>query len=353
MTRAGGAATVGAALCLAAGGFGATPLYVPGLAALVMCAVAAGWVLLAARGARVVRRIDRQSLVEGGSLPVRVGVTRSRLPPPGASLRAWEGGPLLALPRERGAAPPGIATLSGLRRGRHRFGPASLEIADPFGLCRRTVHSADDEVLVLPRIEPVELTELDGVRGRWHGAGGVTPASGATDVDSLQPHRPGAPASRIHWPTVARTGMLIERRLVADGDQLPLVVVDTRAPASAQALDQAVRAAASLCVHLARRGGCSLLFPGDRQPTPVDQELGGFAEARVRLALLGPESGVSPLTPASSVLWVSAAVAPAGLPPTVGYLVSPHPQPGRPSRFAVAGCRGYELAASRSWSVAV
>ena len=34
-----------------------------------------------------------------------------------------------------------------------------------------------------------------------------------------------------------------------------------------------MRAAASLCVHLARAGGCALLLPGDRRPTVLEPTL--------------------------------------------------------------------------------
>src|SRR5205085_410735 len=114
---------------------------------------------------------------------------------------------------------------------------------------------------------------------------------------------------RIHWPTVARTRMLMERRLVADGDQAPLVVVDPRDPSSSEALDQALRAAASLCVHLTRRGGCGLLLPGDRRPARFDCELRGFPESHARLARLEPDDGAPPLgclPGVNTVIWVTA-----------------------------------------------
>src|SRR5205085_2922284 len=153
---------------------------------------------------------------------------------------------------------------------------------------------------------------------------------------------------------VARTTMLMERRLVADGDERPLVVVDPREPWSEQALDQAVRAAASLCVHLARRSGCSLLLPGDRRATRIDRELYGFSAVHARLALL-QAGAVSPplgcLSGADTVLWVTAAARPAGvlaqLRTRVRYLVSPHPQAMWPVQFAVAGCAGQRLERGR------
>lgn len=353
MKRAGAAFTLGLALCLVAGALAATPLYVPGVGLLLMTVAAGAWVSLAVRGAGVVRTLERPFVSEDFPLRVSVRTIRSRVPIPGAELRPWAGGPPLPVPCRDGHR--ATTTIRLPRRGRHRLDPASLEIGDPLGLCRRTVASAADEVLVLPRLEPVELTELRGGAGAPGGAGAGEPAGGGTDVDSLQPYRPGTPASRIHWPTVARSGTLIERRLVAEADRLPLIVVDPREPASPATLDQAVRAAASLCVHLGRHGGCALLLPGDRRPARIDSELHGFPEVHARLALLGPDAGGPPpggLIDGGAVLWVSAATVPARLPETAWYLVSPHPQPRWPVSFTVAGCRGYRLQHSRAGGMA-
>ena len=83
----------------------------------------------------------------------------------------------------------------------------------------------------------------------------------------------------------------MDRRLRAEGDTLPLVVLDPRAPEADEDLDAAVRAAASLSVHLAKRGGCALLLPGDRRPSGLDATLAGWTALHVRLALLGAGAG--------------------------------------------------------------
>jgi uncharacterized protein (DUF58 family) len=203
---------------------------------------------------------------------------------------------------------------------------------------------------VLPRIEPVRALEVGGEAGIFGSRTIHASDAGATEVDSLRPHRPGAPASRIHWPTVARTTILMERRLVSDGDLRPLIVVDPRRPSSADALDHAVRAAASLCVHLARRGGCALLLPGDRRPTRVDAELYGFSELHARLALLDADAGAPPVglvAGSQVVVWVSAAAGPpatlAQLRAPARYLLSPHAVPGSRVCFTVAGCGAQRL----------
>jgi hypothetical protein len=147
----------------------------------------------------------------------------------------------------------------------------------------------------------------------------------------------------------------MERRLVPDEDQRPLVVVDPREPSSPTALDDVMRAAASLCVHLARFGGCALLLPSDRRPTRLDPELHGFAELHARLALLEPEAGAPPLgclTGAEVVLWITAATGGyaslAQLRAPLRYLVSPHPEEGWPVQFTVAGCSGQRLERARA-----
>lgn len=342
------AAGLGVALCLAASGFGATALYVPGAGILLIVAVATTWVLTSVRGVRVERTVARAAVEEAAALPLAVRVTHSRMPLPGAEVRAWTGG------RAMTVAGFGEMTVTDTarfpRRGRHRLGPASVMVGDPLGLCRRPVQSSEDEVLVLPRVEPVRFVDVDGEPAILGRVGASTAEPDATEVDSLRPLRPGTPASRIHWPTVARTMTLMERRLVADGDRRPLVVVDPRTPASSDALDQAMRAAASLCVHLARIGGCGLLMAGDRRPTPIDPELHGFAELHARLAVLEPEHGAPPLGPlagAEAVLWVTAASRGSGaiaqLRSRVRYLVSPYPQSSWPVQFMVAGCSGQRL----------
>ena len=133
-----------------------------------------------------------------------------------------------------------------------------------------------------------DLLDVGAVAAR---SGPPVEASAEIEMESLRPYREGAPASRIHWPTVARVGTLMERRLLADSDSQPLVVVDSTEPADEAALDKAVRAAASLCVHLARKGGCSVLLPGDRRAVDLGADLAGWPALHARLALVEPVTG--------------------------------------------------------------
>jgi uncharacterized protein (DUF58 family) len=248
------------------------------------------------------------------------------------------------------------------RRGRRHLDPGLLVIRDPLGLCVREVAGESGaEVLVLPRIEPVVAPGGGGA------GGGADPMSGAQagvvgrrldttaaelEIDGLRPYREGAPASRIHWPSVARTGEMLERRTVAELDSSPLVVLDAANPAGEEALDKAVRAAASLVVWLARESGCALLLPGDRRASDLGPDLAGWRGLHARLALV--EAGEDPPAKAraprgGAVLWVTAADlarAPRALERLSAgarFVVSPSPLPGRRAAFSVAGCTGQAL----------
>jgi uncharacterized protein (DUF58 family) len=354
VSRALGTAVLGGLLLLAAAAFDSESLYVPGVALAGLGVGAAAWVGLAAAGARVAREPGPHAVQEEEPWPLRIRALTGALPAPGGVLVE----PLLgdALPLAGRRSQRARIEVRFSRRGRRALEPALLRIADPLGLAARELRTEDAlEVLVLPRIEPVAAPG-GGAAARLFGAGlegdgdGARPAAAAeVEVDSLRPYMPGAPASRIHWPTVARTGTMMERRLVAEASSRPLVVLDPRAPVDADALDRAVRAAASLAFHLARGGGCGLLLPGDRRPHEIGPDLRGFAAAHARLAVVEEGDGVPSvqgIRRRGAVIWVSAsepgtalgALRSAGVP--ARYLATPGSGGRGPAAFAVAGCTG-------------
>jgi hypothetical protein len=230
------------------------------------------------------------------------------------------------------------------------------------GLASRTRagDGTTDELLVLPRTEPVRWTSRD----RAHRAEGADarPADepmAAVDIDGLRPYRPGTPASRIHWAALARGHGLLERRLRADGETRPLIVLDARCSGPAEHLDAAVRAAASLTLELARHGGSRLLLPGERRSVAVEADLLTWPGVHARLAMVegGPRTR-APILGAGAklgpVLYVCAQPLerlPAALAgPGGSQCVIVLPEPVAPRQlgaasFAVAGCRGYSLRA--------
>ena len=174
---------------------------------------------------------------------------------------------------------------------------------------------------------------------------------------------------------MARGAGLIERRLAADGDTRPLVVLDARMPASAgragrDLLDAAVqRAAASLVLEFAGAGGCGLLLPGEQRATKVDRELISWPAAYARLAMVEGGSGTrapalgtltaragamiyvaaSPVERLGTILSVPGGGATVLVVPEA-ELVGGHPRgvrgAARPA-LAVSGCQGFVLGAGR------
>ena len=113
----------------------------------------------------------------------------------------------------------------------------------------------------------------------------------------------------------------------------------------------AVRAAASLTLELARRGGCRLLLPGSRSIVQVGPDLAAWPAAHARLALVEPAAAppaVRPTLRHSHLIWVtpSPELAPQRAGPQARelVLVAPVARAGaldRPAAFEVAGCAGF------------
>ena len=356
MTAARATLALAVALVLASLVFDTTPLYVPGVALLIAYAAARLWVWLAARGARVEQRPAPRAVIEGEEHPLDV-VVRTGLPIPAGVVTH----PLAAAPVPAGQTPSTRVRLGvrPLRRGWHLIDPVTLHIKDPLRLAAVEVRASEAQrVLVLPRIEPVlaPADALDGAEARPRvGAGtprgdGVGKRTVPSEMDGLRAYHPGSPASRIHWPILARTGELVERRLVGGADASPVVVLDAEAPEDPEALDRAVRAAASLCRHLAPAAGCLLVLPGERIPYRIDRALRLWPQAHAQLAVV--EAGGRPpdhraVARDAAVFWVSAsrripAITPA-LAGRVGYVVTPYPMDVGEPAFTVAGCSGNRI----------
>lgn len=352
------AAGLGAALLVSGVGFASPSLLVAGVGLCGLALVAVAWVGMATPK-RLERAAGPSRIVEGEPYPLRVRAYGARVGPPAGELTdSVLATPVAVGPRWSGDHEQG-AVFSG--RGLRRLAPARLEIRDPLGLRVKVIESKDPgELLVLPRIEPV-LAVGQGAGGlRGSAIAGLEEGSAASrldaraielEIDGLRPYRDGSPASRIHWPTVARTGELVERRLIAGGDAAPLVAVDATRPRSEAALDAAVRAAASLCSHLAERGGCAVLLPGDRRPTEIEADMRAWPQVHARLALVAgggrPPAALKALR-SGAVFWVTAQERPSLPPPLRSggtgkrYLVTPLPDHTVPASgaFMVAGCEG-------------
>ncbi len=340
------------AFALSAALFDAEQLWVPAVALGLLAAGTSTWITFAARGVEVQRTLGARRVVEDEPVCILLEVRAGRLPlPPAQLVDALLPDPAPLRAGSRGGRVRIEARFA--RRGRRRLALPRVVVADPLGLATReacaTPTAGEDEILVLPRIEPIVPATRGGEAARIARRG--RPAVGAeVEMDGIRPLRDGTPASRIFWPAVARGADPQERFLTAGGESNPLVVLDPRGAASEDDLDAAVRAAASLARALGTSGGCGLLLPGDRRPTELGETLAGWAHLHARLAIVGPTTPPS-LAPVAqrrgAIIYVSAQLR--ARPPAVlgtGHgaprvLVVPGKLAGRHAAFAVAGCSAY------------
>jgi uncharacterized protein (DUF58 family) len=365
--RAQGTAACGLLLTLAAFTFDAAPLFVAGVAFILLGVATPLWVRASARGIHVQRHLLAERVIEGEPVEAVIEVGSGPLGLPGGDvLDPLAGGPISLhrplSPRARRATAEIRVVARFPRRGRRQLDPPALIVRDVLGLACATCAGtgAAQMVLVLPRIEPVSWTARERGRRSEGLHARALDESLAADVDGLRPYRSGTPASRIQWAALARGAGLQERRLRADGDTRPLIVLDARCTGPQEHLDAAVRAAASLTLELARRGGCRVLLPGERRAVAVEADLVGWQGVHARLALV--EGGIDARAPVLTagarlgpVFYVGAQRErlPAVLvrPGAACVVVLPkalaRTTTGSPS-FEVAGCRGDLLRSART-----
>ena len=220
--------------------------------------------------ARLPRGEDAEVLLEVANTDRRTGglwVLTEQLPPE-----------LGARPRfvvERlssGATAPLRYRLHGGRRGRFALGPVRLRLVDPFGLVLRTASGSDTStLLVTPRVRPLQGTgALSGAGGNGgEGSRRSIAVHGEDDV-STREYRHGDDLRLVHWRATARTGELMVRLEERPWRAAASLFVDSRlsahllggaarGPARDPAappdtLEWTVEAAASIGVHLLRRG---------------------------------------------------------------------------------------------------
>lgn len=360
LSRLGVLVLLGAALTLVALTFDSPTLFVPGTGLLALAAGAAGWAGAAQLGLGLTRRPAAQRVSEGEPLNVVLELRRRILRP--RNVVVYE--PLLGQPRPL-VLPDGEARtalrfeVAFARRGRHRLEPPAAWVSDPFGLLwlNRRGRGDGGEVLVLPSVSRVQWRSRRPVGERGDPRRGAGDPPAAVEIDGVRPYRPGTPASRIHWASAARGAGLMERRLRADSDELPLVVLDPAAPLHEEHLDAAVRAAASLSMSLASDGGCRLMIAGHGPPLTLRRDLAAWAGAHEALALTVadrtrlPGQGIRP--PGAPLVIYVCADAPAELvfgarPGQISLLVLPDEVAGGgAAELRVAGCSGRRITAAR------
>ena len=141
-------------------------------------------------------------------------------------------------------------------RGRHRIGPLTLRVRDPFGLATIAASlPGSTDVLVLPR---VEVLGSGRPRGDGVGAEGAIPhmvALHGEDDAAIRSYRDGDDLRRIHWPATAHRSELMVRQEDRPARRRAVIVMDSRAgghqgSGTLGSFEWAVTAAASIAAHL-------------------------------------------------------------------------------------------------------
>ncbi len=141
-------------------------------------------------------------------------------------------------------------------RGRHRLGPLTLRVRDPFGLATvATTVPGTTDILILPRIEDIggRLPRANGL-----GAEGAIPymvALHGEDDASIRTYRDGDDLRRIHWPTTAHRSELMVRQEDRPARRRAVIVMDSRVgghqgSGTLGSFEWAVTATASVATYL-------------------------------------------------------------------------------------------------------
>jgi len=183
--------------------------------------------------------------------------------------RAVSGSPDLA-PRVFYARVPGRGKARvrwsgvGPKRGRYRFRALDVVTRSPFGLLeRRVTVPSPDEMVVYPTVgrltrrwQVVQRQASEAKRGARHDR-----SSQQQEYHGLRDYRPGDSPRWIHWRTTARLGVPMVKEFEQQNEQDLAVLVDPWLPRSKatadqrEALEQAVRFAATVCLETCRRSG--------------------------------------------------------------------------------------------------
>jgi hypothetical protein len=164
----------------------------------------------------------------------------------------------------------------------------TVRLSDPFGLVElnRSFQSTS-RLVVTPRVWPLPAIPLSGV---WTGSGDNRPrafASGSAEDVTVREYHLGDDLRRVHWRSSAHAGQLMVRREEQPWQSRATVFLDNRVIAhrgtgAASSLEHAVSVAASVCVHLVRRGFLVRLV------TAAGEEPGGSWHERALAAETGP-----------------------------------------------------------------
>jgi uncharacterized protein (DUF58 family) len=253
LTRSGVGVAVAAVLLLTAGWFAGYPeLVALGFAAVAALVIAAGW-MLARPDLTAVREVRPHRVAVGDPALGVITVTNEakRRSPPIMAAESVTGRRLhIPVPSlAAGESHQSTYALPTDRRGIFQVGPLTIGHTDPLRLARTGREYATWSTLfVHPRVQAV----LPVPTGQTRDQDGPTSSSaqqGGIAFHSLREYEYGDDWRLIHWKSTARLGTFMVRHNVVPNEPRIMVVLDTSAaPYTDASFEEAVSAAASLCI---------------------------------------------------------------------------------------------------------
>jgi uncharacterized protein (DUF58 family) len=198
--------------------------------------------LLPVASLRIEDELPRHLEIEGGSVRAR----RGHLPPTLAIVRSM-------FPYEQATRRFRVRCV---RRGRHRFGPASCEIGDYLGTRpQRFTVPESHELLVFPRVFPLAMATAvsDRIVGRQ--AARRLPFSDPLQRVGARPYAPGDPMRLINWRATARRASIMVHEIEPSSAPTVQIALDFRVQRprgdryEPDELELAISVAASLAAH--------------------------------------------------------------------------------------------------------
>jgi uncharacterized protein (DUF58 family) len=155
-------------------------------------------------------------------------------------------------------------------RGYHKLTGYRLSTRFPFGLIRKSRDiEAPAQLLVYPALVPVPEHVLPGGRAE-PGRRQVAVPARRGEFHGLRDFRPGDDPRDIHWRISARRGRLFLRESEEESGRTVMVVLEDGAPGTAAAdFEAAVSMAASVAVHLVKKGLVVGVTAGTRTVMPA------------------------------------------------------------------------------------
>ena len=187
------------------------------------------------------------------------------------------------------------------RRGFYRFGPTRMESGDPFGfLGSRSRTAGKDDVLVYPRVVPLEELGLPSIRPLGEVRGGIRLFNDPSRPSGLRAYEQGDPLKTVDWKATAKAQDLQVRTYEPSSSTnvILAVAVDTATPFWAAyepvVLERVVTVAASVAAYASERkynvgllsndlpiqGGRPLNVAPARGPEQLSLVLGALAIVR-------------------------------------------------------------------------